>query len=117
MFRKWWIILAGLCAGAANGLFGGGGGMLLVPFLSIHGTVREEEIFPVSVSVILPICLVSLCITAITGSIPWMQALPYLAGSALGGLLSGLLGRKIPVLWLHRSLGLLILWGGIRYLC
>ena len=117
MLDKKWLIFAGLCAGAANGLFGGGGGMLLVPLLSLHNAVREEEIFPVSVSVILPICLVSLGVSAITGSLPWAQALPYLAGSALGGILSGLWGRKIPVVWLHRSLGLLILWGGIRYLC
>ena len=37
-------------------------------------------------------------------------------GSALGGSLAGLWGKKIPTRWLHRGLGVLILWGGIRYL-
>ena len=41
----------------------------------------------------------------------------YLAGSAAGGLLAGIFGKKIPVLWLHRILGIFILWGGIRNLC
>ena len=41
----------------------------------------------------------------------------YLAGSAAGGFLAGIFGKKIPVLWLHRILGIFILWGGIRNLC
>jgi len=44
------------------------------------------------------------------------QALPYLIGSLIGGVGAGLWGKRIPVLWLHRILGVLILWGGIRYL-
>lgn len=109
--------LAGGLAGAVNGLFGAGGGMVLVPLLTLLTPMQEEEIFPASISIILPICLVSLTVTAITGSIPWMQALPYLLGSAAGGILAGLWGKKIPVAWLHKGLGILILWGGWRYLC
>jgi len=35
----------------------------------------------------------------------------------LRGLLAGKYGERIPAHWLHRGLGVLILWGGIRYLC
>jgi uncharacterized membrane protein YfcA len=49
--------------------------------------------------------------------LPLTTALPYLIGSALGGILAGLLGKRIPTVWLHRGLGILILWGGYRYLC
>ena len=49
--------------------------------------------------------------------LPWSDAFPYLLGSALGGVLAGRFGRKIPTLWLHRFFGLMLLWGGIRYLC
>ncbi len=110
------LLLAGLGAGAVNGLFGAGGGMVLVPLLSLSHALSEKEIFPASISIILPICLVSLAVTAWTGSIAWQEAMPYLAGSAIGGFCAGLWGEKIPVKWLHRGLGLLILWGGIRYL-
>ena len=44
-------------------------------------------------------------------------AVAYLFGSAAGGIAAGVWGRHIPVHWLHRSLGILILWGGLRYLC
>lgn len=106
---------AGLFAGAVTGLFGAGGGMVLVPLLLLMTDIPEDTIFPSSVAIIFPICLVSLFLGS--PKIPLSNALPYLAGSTLGGVLAGLWGRKIPTLWLHRFLGLMILWGGIRYLC
>lgn len=111
------LILAGLGAGAVNGLFGAGGGMVLVPLLSLLTPLDDRDIFSASIAVILPICIVSLTATAIAGSIAWRESIPYLIGSAVGGLSAGLWGQKIPVLWLHRGLGILIIWGGIRYLC
>lgn len=113
----WGLILAGAAAGTVCGLLGAGGGMVLVPLLSRLTQLEEEQIFPASVAVILPVCLISLTVTAVSGSVAWNEALPWLPGSALGGVLAGFLGRKIPVKWLHRVLGIFILWGGIRYLC
>ena len=107
--------LAGAAAGAVNGLFGAGGGMLLVPLLTWLTDIEEDEIFPSSVTIILPICLVSL--TVGSGGLPFRQALPYLVGGLIGGILAGLTGNRIPVKWLHKGLGILILWGGVRYLC
>lgn len=111
------ILVAGLLAGFVTGLFGAGGGMILVPLLTRFSGFSEEAIFPASLSIILPICLVSLILTALDGSISWKEAIPYLLGSALGGVIAGKWGRRIPVVWLHRGLGVLILWGGYRYLC
>ena len=109
--------MAGFCAGAVTGLFGAGGGMVLVPLLRFLTDLDENEVFPASVSVILPVCLVSLGITAMAEPVPWLLALPYMAGSALGGIAAGFLGPRFPVKWLHRLLGLLIRWGGARDLC
>ena len=111
------ICLAGLAAGSVNGLFGAGGGMVLVPLLTSLTKLDDDEIFPSSVSIILPICLVSLSYSLWGSTVDWPTVLPYLIGSAAGGVLAGLFGRKIPTLWLHRLLGVLILWGGVRYLC
>ena len=111
------MCLAGFGAGIVNGLFGAGGGMLLIPLLTLLTDLDDNEIFPASISIILPICIVSLWISAFKQTIPWGSALPYLAGSAIGGILAGIFGKRIPVKWLHKALGILILWGGIRYLC
>lgn len=116
--RQWLgITLAGFCAGAVNGLFGAAGGMVLVPLLTALTDMEDSEIFPSSISIILPICIVSLIFTAVTGTLDFQAAVPYLIGSAIGGVAAGLWGKKIPTLWLHRGLGILILWGGFRYLC
>lgn len=116
-FRWLRIALAGLAAGTVTGLFGAGGGMVLVPLLGLLSDLEEEEVFSASLSIIIPICLVSLTVTALTGDIAWKTSIPYLVGSAAGGFCAGKWGRRIPVVWLHRLLGALILWGGIRYLC
>lgn len=113
----WGIALAGFGAGAVNGLFGAGGGMVLVPLLTLLTNLEEDEIFSSSLAIILPICVVSLTVTALTGTVAWADSIPWLFGSAAGGLLAARWGRKIPVVWLHRGLGILIMWGGFRYLC
>lgn len=115
--KKWGILLAGACAGAVNGLFGAGGGMVLVPLLTGITCIDDRSVFPASISIILPICLVSLSVIALSEPLPWSSALPYLLGSGIGGFAAGKWGQKIPVKLLHRGLGMLILWGGIRYLC
>lgn len=108
-------ILAGLAAGAVNGLFGAGGGMILVPMLSRCENFSEREVFTSSIVIILPICVVSLLTSANT--VPWVAALPFLIGGSIGGCLAVFLSKRIPTTLLHRLLGLLILYGGIRYLC
>jgi uncharacterized membrane protein YfcA len=111
----WKMVLCGSAAGCINGLFGAGGGMVLVPLLS-KMKLEEQEVFPASISIILPMTVITLLISTRQAPLPWASAFPYLIGSAIGGVLAGFFGKKIPVLWLHRILGLLILYGAWRYL-
>ena len=116
MSQRIGYIIAGIVAGGVNGLLGAGGGMLLVPLLTMLGQLSDDEIFPASVAIIFPICLVSLTISPGWGNIPWEDTWVYLLAAIPGGLLAGILDEKIPVKWLHRGLGILIVWGGVRYL-
>ena len=111
------ILLGGICAGAINGLLGAGGGLVLIPLLYQFAQLNENEIFPSSVAIIAPICVISFLYGSLCTQFSLSDALPYLLGSAVGGILAGFFGKKIPTIWLHRILGILILWGGIRYLC
>lgn len=115
--KPWGITIAGAAAGFINGLFGAGGGMVLVPLLGYLTDAKEDQVFPASVSIIMPICLVSLSMRAFQAPLPFNEALPYLLGGILGGLTAGHFDRKIPAKWLHRVLGAMIIWGGVRYLC
>lgn len=113
---RWKTAIAGLAAGIANGLLGAGGGMILIPLLHSTGEFEESEIFPASVAIILPLCVVSLSVNALQQPLPWSAAIPYLLGAMPGGIAAGLLGRRFSIKWMHRLLGVMILWGGIRYL-
>ena len=88
--------------------------MVLVPALHKFTDVEEENLFPTSVAVVFPLCLVSLTVYGLHGDLPWQTAWPYLVGSGLGGVAAGMFGRRVPTGLLHRILGILILWGGFR---
>ena len=109
--------ISGGIAGGVNGLFGAGGGMVLVPLLTGYAKLDEQVVFPSSVATIFPVCIISALLNLRHETIDFLQFLPYLIGGVLGGLAAGLWGGKIPTVWLHRALGALILWGGVRYLC
>ena len=111
------FFLAGGLAGTINGLFGTGGGLVLAPILTKCTPLKEQQVFPCSVSIILPVCVISVCAEIATGTLPLAEASPYLFGGIVGGILAGLFEHKIPTKYLHRVLGALIIWGGIRYLC
>lgn len=108
--------VSGIAAGIISGFLGTGGGMVLVGLLPLIPEFRGESLFPACVGIMLPICAVGTVVSYLTGSLIYDNALPYLLGSLLGGLVAGLWGKHIPALWLHRGFGALILLGGLRQL-
>lgn len=114
MRSKWRYAVAGGLAGMANGLFGGGGGSVLVPVLTGYCKLDQRKAFATSVAVILPLCVLSVAIYFFRGGLDIIAALPYLIGGALGGWAGGkwFKGMKIP--WLKRAFGLLLIYGGVR---
>ena len=112
----WKGLLAGLAAGFVNGFFGAGGGMVLVPLLIFLVGLPDKLAFSSAISIILPLCVVSLVIYGRHDMLPLSDALPYLIGGAGGGVLAGLWFQKVPAKWLHLALGALILLGGVRLL-
>ncbi len=116
MRKNYGAALAGAAAGLANGLFGAGGGMLLLPLLERLTDLSPRERFATSVCIILPLSLVSAAVYWLRGGAFSGEAVPYLIGGALGGLAAGLLLKRLPTKLLHRVMGVLILWGGLRLL-
>ncbi len=106
--------ITGALGGLANGLFGSGGGLFLVPLLTKWAKMDQRKAFATSVAVILPLSLVSACVYWWKGALDLSAAWPYLVGGALGGLISGKVFRRVPLIWLRRIFGLLILYGGVR---
>lgn len=90
--------------------------MVLVPLLIGFGGLRDKDAFSSAISIILPMCLVTLAVYGSRGDVSFSASLPYLVGGLLGGCLGGILFKRVTSRLLHRVFGLVILWGGIRLL-
>ncbi len=108
--------LAGAAGGVVNGLFGGGGGMVLLPLLSRWGRLEEKKSFATCVAVILPMSCLSALIYVRQALPPWDLVLPCLLGALMGGILGGLTFRWVPVRALRIVCGIFMCWAGVRYL-
>ena len=110
------LAVTGALAGVANGLFGAGGGMVLVPLFCRWIKLPAHKALATSVAVILPMSTVSAVVYYLNGSFKLTDALPFLIGGLIGGFVGGRVFKKISPTLLRRALGVMILWGGVRNL-
>ena len=108
--------IAGGAAGLANGLFGGGGGMVFLPILSRWGNLSQRKLYATCVGVIFPVCLVSAAVYLLRGGVSLITALPYLAGGLAGGFLGGKLYGKISTKFLKWLFAAFLCYAGVKYL-
>lgn len=108
--------IAGAAGGLINGLFGGGGGTVLLPLLTKWGGLQAKKAFATCVAIILPMCCISAAVYLWQVRPELWVVLPYLAGGAAGGVLGGVTMEKVPVRVLKVIFGLFLLYGGVRYL-
>ena len=112
--KNWRYLVSGGLAGLANGLFGGGGGSVLVPMLTLWCGLEQRRAFATSVAVSLPLCVLSAGIYLVRGGLEWTQALPYLLGGALGGWAGGRWFKGVRLRWLKGAFGVLMIYGGVK---
>ena len=116
MKGTWAARIAGGAAGLANGLFGGGGGMVFLPIQSRWGNLEERKLYATCVGVIFPVCLVSAAVSVWKGGVSLMTAAPYLAGGLIGGWLGGKLYGKISTTFLKWLFAAFLFYAGVKYL-
>lgn len=116
MNATWRARLAGGAAGLANGLFGGGGGMVLVPMLSRRCGLSQRRLYATCVGVIFPVCMASAAIYFLRAELSLWDALPYLAGGLIGGWLGGRLYGRVSTVWLKWLFAAFLFYAGVKYL-
>lgn len=89
-------IVCGAAVGAANSLFGGGGGMLAVPLLTKTG-LDEKRAHATAILLILPVSLLSFILYAWQGLYDPSVLIPTSLGVTSGGFLGAKLLGKLPV--------------------
>jgi uncharacterized membrane protein YfcA len=85
----------GVVTGIICGFFGGGGGMIVVPFLEKALKMPTKRAHATAIFVILPVTAVSAAVYLLSGAFPWAQALPAAGGVLAGGVLGALLLTRL----------------------
>ena len=89
-------ILCGGLVGAANSLFGGGGGMIAVPLFKKTG-LEDKRAHATAILLILPVSLLSFFFYAWKGFYAPSVLIPTALGVTAGGLVGAKLLGKLPV--------------------
>ena len=89
-------IICGGAVGVANGLFGGGGGMIAVPMLQNTG-LSEKRAHATAILLILPVSLLSFIFYVWKGLYDFSVLIPTAIGVTAGGALGAWLLGKLPV--------------------
>lgn len=99
----WWrSLILGLAAGSGGSLIGVGGGIIMVPFLTMWGMAqkRAQGTSLVVITALVPIAIISYYIL---GNINFSYAIPL----AIGGAVGGFLGATICQRYSNRTLAIL----------
>lgn len=108
------LIFIGLFAGFINGLFGSGGGTIIVPSLIFLIGLKDHLAHATAISVILPLSIISTSIYLFKNSIPLDLSLLVTIGGVFGSYLGAKFLNKIPINILRKIFGSVIIYTAIR---
>ena len=109
-----WVLSA--LAGAANGFFGAGGGMLVVPCLQYTCRTEEKRAHATAIAVVLPLSVVSAAVYTLRGVRENALVFPVALGVTIGGALGAVLLRKVPKGLLSIIFYGVMIYAGVRFL-
>lgn len=109
MLKKWWKqVVIGFGTGILNGLFGAGGGSVLVPLSEKFLSLEEHDAHATAIPVILIMSLVSSFLYVRRGFFDFKIWLFVSIGGLLGGFVGARLLKKVPKKWLKIGFGVVI---------
>lgn len=117
---NYWIAgLIGLVSGVASGLFGVGGGIVMVPAMIffLSPPIRDiKQAIGTSLVVIIPTALIGSCKHFTQGNVEWRTALALAPMAILGGYCGAWLTKHIPAENLKQAFGGFLVLVGLRLL-
>jgi uncharacterized membrane protein YfcA len=108
------VLMAGVTGGIASGMFGIGGGVIVVPILGLLLGFSQHRAQGTSlVALIPPTGLLAVMEYAKAGYVSWHTGLLLIPGVFLGGIAGGSLAARIPAASMRRIFASLIFLLGI----
>ncbi|MDR7857158.1 sulfite exporter TauE/SafE family protein [Tissierella sp.] len=108
------LLTIGLITGLINGLFGSGGGTIVVPALVFILGVNDYKAHATAISIILPLSIISTIIYFTKDSIPFKVVIPVILGGVIGSYIGAKILNKIPIHILRKIFGSVIVYTAIR---
>ena len=108
------LLSIGVVSGFVNGLFGSGGGIIVVPALIFLLNLDDHKAHATAISIILPLSIISTIIYFINGSIPIKIAIPVSIGGVIGGFIGAKVLNKVPPNLLRKIFGGIIIYTALR---
>jgi uncharacterized membrane protein YfcA len=112
--RTWRLVVVGLVAGLSSGLFGVGGGVVIVPALVALVGFDQRLAHGTSLTAILPISVASTIGYGLSGEVSWSSVIPIAAGAVLGALVGSVLLGRLPLSTLRLGFSAVLLLSAIR---
>jgi hypothetical protein len=106
--------ILGVIIGFINGLFGAGGGALLVPVLSKFEKYETHKAHATALAVMLPLSVLSAVFYTVGVAVDWNAVLWVSAGGVTGGLAGAKLLNKLSSTWLRKLFAIFMAAAAIR---
>lgn len=107
-------VLIGVLAGLVSGIFGVGGGILIVPGLLWFAKYEQRLAHGTSLAAVVPISAASLVPYLVNGAVDWAVVTLLLGGSVFGALAGTSLLHRVPVRALSASFAVLLVATAVR---
>ncbi len=103
----------GIVTGLVNGLFGSGGGTIIVPAMEKVLKVEAHKAHATAIAIILPLSIISTFIYLKDVQSDWMTIIYVSSGGMVGGFVGAKLLKKLSAKWLHRVFGIFMIVAAI----
>lgn len=110
------LMIIGFMTGLLNGLFGAGGGTIIVPFMVFLLGIEDHKAHATAISIILPLTIFSSIIYIKSGIFNLPITLNVTLGSVIGGLLGASILNKVPIKYLRKIFEIIMIAASIRIL-
>lgn len=111
------VAVVGVAAGILSGLFGVGGGVLIIPGLVLLLGFSQHQAQGTSlVALLLPVGILGVIRYWKAGHVNWIAGLIIAVGILLGAYIGAGFAIKISEVWLKRAFGILLILVGIRFI-
>ena len=108
------LIAIGFITGIVNGLFGSGGGTIIVPALVFLVKMEDFKAHATAISIILPLSIISTIIYLKSNLINFNMVYIIAIGGIIGGFIGAKLLKKVPNIILRKIFGIIIIITAIR---